>query len=43
MARHEWARTPDDVLARRCRLAFVDQAEADRLRQPVQDLLEAER
>ena len=42
MARHEWARTPDDVLARRCRLAFVDQAEADRLRQPVQELLDAE-
>ncbi len=42
MARHEWARHPDDVLARRCRLAFVDQAEAERLRPVVQELLQQE-
>jgi len=38
-ARHEWAREPDDVLERRCRLGFVDRAEADRLREPVRALL----
>ena len=42
MARHEWARQPEDVLARRCRLAFVDQAEADRLEGTVGELLEQE-
>jgi len=31
MVRHEWARRPKDVLARRCRLAMVDEAEAQRL------------
>jgi glycerol-3-phosphate dehydrogenase len=43
MARHEWAGQPDDVLARRCRLAFVDAAEAERLRPLVGELLEQER
>ncbi|MBC1259852.1 FAD-dependent oxidoreductase [Synechococcus sp. BSF8S] len=40
--RHEWARTADDLLARRCRLAFVDQAEAERLRPLVEALLDQE-
>ena len=40
--RYEWARTADDVLARRCRLDFVDRAEAERLRPVVQDLLDQE-
>ncbi len=42
MARHEWARRPADVLARRCRLAMVDQAEAERLTPLVQAVLEQE-
>ncbi|MEX1324004.1 MAG: FAD-dependent oxidoreductase, partial [Synechococcaceae cyanobacterium] len=41
-ARHEWAREPADVLDRRCRLGFVDQAEAERLHDPVQALLQEE-
>ncbi|WP_043368976.1 glycerol-3-phosphate dehydrogenase/oxidase [Cyanobium sp. PCC 7001] len=41
-ARHEWARSPEDVLARRCRLSFVDTAEADRLTPVVQELLDQE-
>jgi glycerol-3-phosphate dehydrogenase len=41
-ARHEWARGPADVLERRCRLGFVDQAEAERLREPVRALLQEE-
>ncbi|MCT0218995.1 FAD-dependent oxidoreductase [Synechococcus sp. CS-1329] len=40
--RHEWARSADDLLARRCRLAFVDSAEAERLRPVVQALLDQE-
>lgn len=40
--RHEWARTANDVLDRRCRLGFVDQAEAERLRPVVQHLLDQE-
>ena len=40
--RHEWARSADDVLARRCRLAFVDQAERDRLEPAVQTLVDQE-
>ncbi|WP_216902599.1 glycerol-3-phosphate dehydrogenase/oxidase [Synechococcus sp. CCY 9618] len=40
--RHEWARSADDVLARRCRLAFVDSAESERLRPRVQDLVDQE-
>lgn len=43
MARHEWARHSDDVLSRRCRLAFVDQAEAIRLRPLVEDVISQER
>ena len=42
MARHEWARRPADVLARRCRLAMVDQAEALRLEPLVQAVLAEE-
>ena len=42
MARHEWVRDPEDVLARRCRLAFVDTAEAERLKEPVRQLLDEE-
>ncbi|MEO1003180.1 MAG: FAD-dependent oxidoreductase [Cyanobacteria bacterium J06638_7] len=41
-ARHEWARDPADVLERRCRLGFVDRAEAERLHDPVQELLQQE-
>jgi glycerol-3-phosphate dehydrogenase len=41
-ARHEWARSPEDVLARRCRLSFVDSAEAERLAPRVQELLDQE-
>ncbi|MFQ6538402.1 MULTISPECIES: glycerol-3-phosphate dehydrogenase/oxidase [Aphanothece] len=41
-ARHEWARSPEDVLARRCRLSFVDTAEAERLTPRVQELLDQE-
>ncbi len=40
--RHEWAREPADVLERRCRLGFVDQAEAARLQDPVRALLQQE-
>ncbi|QNI69310.1 glycerol-3-phosphate dehydrogenase/oxidase [Cyanobium sp. NS01] len=40
--RHEWARSSDDVLWRRCRLGFVDSAEAERLRPEVQRLLDQE-
>ncbi len=40
--RHEWARNADDVLARRCRLAFVDSAESERLRPGVQELVDQE-
>ncbi len=42
MVRHEWARRPADVLARRCRLAMVDRAEAQRLEPQVQALLDEE-
>ena len=42
MARHEWARRPEDALARRCRLAMVDEAEAQRLRPLVQAVLAEE-
>lgn len=42
MARHEWARRPVDVLARRCRLAMVDGAEAARLEPRVQAVLQQE-
>ena len=42
MVRHEWALRPADVLARRCRLAMVDRAEAQRLEPLVQALLEDE-
>jgi glycerol-3-phosphate dehydrogenase len=41
-ARHEWACSPEDVLARRCRLSFVDTAEAERLTPQVQELLDQE-
>jgi glycerol-3-phosphate dehydrogenase len=41
-ARHEWARSPEDVLARRCRLSFVDTAEAERFTTRVQELLDQE-
>ena len=41
-ARHEWAREPADVLERRCRLGFVDQAETGRLRETVRALLQQE-
>jgi glycerol-3-phosphate dehydrogenase len=40
--RHEWARSADDVLARRCRLAFVDRAESDRLEPVVRALVDQE-
>ena len=40
--RHEWARSADDVLARRCRLAFVDRAESERLGPLVQALVDQE-
>ncbi len=40
--RHEWARSADDVLARRCRLAFVDRAESERLGPLVQELVDQE-
>lgn len=42
MARQEWARRPADVLARRCRLACLDAAEAERLTPLVQQLLAEE-
>lgn len=38
-ARHEMARTVEDVLARRCRLLFLDAAEAARQAAPVATLL----
>ncbi len=38
--RHEWARTSADLLERRSRLAFVDQAEAERLAPEATALLE---
>lgn len=41
--RHEQARTAIEVLARRCRLAMVDQAEARRLEPLVSDILVEER
>ena len=40
--RHEWARSADDVLARRCRLTFVDRAESERLGPAVQALVDQE-
>ena len=40
--RCEHARTVTDVLARRCRLAMVDQSEAQRLTPVVQELLRSE-
>lgn len=41
-ARHEMARTVEDVLARRCRLLFLDAAEAARQAAPVAALLAEE-
>jgi glycerol-3-phosphate dehydrogenase len=41
-ARHEMARTVEDVLARRCRLLFLDAAEAARQAAPVAALLTEE-
>ena len=38
-ARHELARTVEDVLARRCRVLFLDAAEAARLAEPVAAIL----
>ena len=38
--RHEHARDADDVLSRRCRLAMVDQAEAQRLKPQVEQALD---
>ncbi len=40
--RHEMARTVEDVLARRCRVLFVDAAEAARLAAPVAAILAEE-
>jgi glycerol-3-phosphate dehydrogenase len=40
--RHEMARTVEDVLARRCRLLFLDAARAATLAQPVATLIEDE-
>ena len=39
--RHELARSSDDLLQRRSRIGFLDQAEAERLADPAADLLEA--
>lgn len=41
-ARHEFARTVEDVLARRSRLLFLDAREAIRLAEPVADILQQE-
>ena len=41
-ARHELAATVEDVLARRCRLLFLDAAEASRLAAPVATILAEE-
>ncbi len=41
-ARHEMAREAEDVLARRCRLLFLDAAEAARLAEPVAAILAEE-
>lgn len=40
--RHEMARSIEDVLARRCRLLFLDAAQAQRLARPVAHLLQEE-
>ena len=40
--RHEMARSIEDVLARRCRLLFLDAAQAQRLARPVAALLQEE-
>ncbi len=42
MVRQEWARSPEDVMERRCRLALVDAAEARRLEPLVQAVLAEE-
>ncbi|MFV1995769.1 MAG: glycerol-3-phosphate dehydrogenase C-terminal domain-containing protein, partial [Verrucomicrobiales bacterium] len=41
-ARHEMARTVDDVLSRRTRMTFLDQAAAERCAPRVAEILEAE-
>ena len=41
-ARHEYARTVEDVLARRCRLLFLDARAAAKLAAPVAALLQQE-
>jgi glycerol-3-phosphate dehydrogenase len=41
-ARYEYARTVEDVLARRNRLLFLDAREAERLAPAVADILKAE-
>jgi glycerol-3-phosphate dehydrogenase len=41
-ARHEMATSVEDVLARRCRLLFLDAAEAERVAPPVAALLSEE-
>lgn len=41
-ARHEMAQTVEDVLARRCRLLFLDAAEAERQAEPVAAILAEE-
>jgi glycerol-3-phosphate dehydrogenase len=38
-ARHEMARTVEDMLARRCRALFLDAAEAAALAAPVAEIL----
>ncbi len=37
--RHEMARTVEDVLARRCRLLFLDARRAEELAEPVAEIL----